>query len=109
MHMLDVWRSGTSTSPSTHRRVVWGFSAASSFAALLVLAVCAAPSQAGTVRQLTDQKATAIGAANLDDAGTAVYVNASTNQLGGNPDHRFQIFRYDASTGAGQQITSFSK
>src|SRR5262245_32760824 len=83
--------------------------AASSIAFILVLAVCAAPCLAGTIRQPTDQKSTSIGATSLDDAGTAVYVNASTNQLGGNPEHRFQIFRFDAATGAGQQITSFSK
>src|SRR5262245_12860225 len=93
---------------------------ASALTFILFLAFCAAPPcLAGTVRQLTDQKGTAIGggfvttftseAASLDDAGTAVYINASTNQLGGNPEHRFQIFRFDAATGAGQQITSFSK
>src|SRR5262249_3251265 len=38
-----------------------------------------------------------------------VYVNAGTNQLGGNPEHRYQIFRFDAATGAGQQITNFPK
>ena len=104
--------------PSEQRRVVSGLSPTSSIAAILaVAAVYAAPCMAGTVQQLTDQKATLFGtgfpsslaATSLDDAGTAVYVNAGTNQLGGNPEHRFQIFRFDAVTGAGQQITSFSK
>jgi hypothetical protein len=107
--------------PSQRPRSASTLSPAWSPAVVLVLAACAVPCQAGTVQQLTDQKGTKIGggfptpfsiasaASSLDDAGTAVYVNASTNQLGGNPEHRFQIFRFDAATGAGQQITSFTK
>ena len=128
MGFFHVRRSETSApdaaSPyrtkSEHRRVVSGLAPTSSLAAIFLLLVCAAPCQAGTVRQLTDQKGRTIGggspgttgisgAASLDDAGTTVYVNAVTNQLGGNPEHRFQIFRFDAATGAGQQITSLPR
>ena len=118
MGFLEVRRSEASASPISaspyrnppqHRRVPFPLSPKSSVLAILVLAVCAAPCVAGTVQQLTDQKRTSYGYVSLDDAGTAVYVNAATNQLGGNPEHRFQIFRFDAATGAGQQITSFSK
>ena len=130
MTIFDVGRCVASESPDAgsvykiptqRRRIASALSPTWSLATVLVLAVCAAPCLAGTVRQLTDLKSTTIGAgfpstslstsgaASLDDAGTAVYVNASTNQLGGNPDHRFQIFRFDAAMGAGQQITNFSK
>ena len=108
--------------PSPRRRGASALPPAWSLAAFLMLSVCAAPCLAGTVQQLTDQRGTVTGtgfpiiasssgfsATSLDDAGTAVYVNTTTNQLGGNPEHRFQIFRFDAATGAGQQITSFSK
>src|SRR5262245_51198103 len=99
----------------------WRFWIAAGIGFVLV-AGSGVPGQAGTVRQLTDQRATRIGswgqagtasyapvATCLDDAGSTVYVNSSTNQLGGNPDHLFQIFKFDAATGAGQQITTFTK
>ena len=84
---------------------------------LLALAV---PCEAGVVRRVTDRRITSFGphgkypiyevaASSLDDAGSTVFVNSSTNQLGGNPGHLFQIFRFDAATGAGQQVTSFPK
>src|SRR5262245_60412791 len=89
---------------------------------VLLAAAMATPAGAGVIRQLTDQKSTRIGALggtqgsnssppsqSLDDAGTTVFVNASTNQLGGNPGHQFQIFSFDAATGAGQQVTHFDK
>ena len=112
MQVGGVHRREASASPYAART--------GSVAAVLVLAMCAAPCLAGTVQQITGLKATSIGggfqgtsvtsgAASLDDAGTVVYVNASTNQLGGNPEQRFQVFRFDAATGAGQQITSFIK
>jgi Tol biopolymer transport system component len=67
------------------------------------------PGQAGTIRQVTDFRATRFGAYAIDDAGTNVFVSSSTNQLGTNPGHFFQIFRFDAATGLGQQLTSFPK
>src|SRR5262245_18766975 len=91
--------------PSQGRRGASALPPAWSLASILLLSSCAAPCLAGTVQQLTDSKITTIGAglpgtdsstgaASLDDAGTAVYVNAGTNQLGGNPEHRYQIFRF---------------
>ncbi|MDH3283125.1 MAG: hypothetical protein OEQ13_00150 [Acidobacteriota bacterium] len=65
------------------------------------------PAGAQTVRQLTDLKTTFSPPSAIDDAGTVVYSASSTNQLGGNPQHSFQIFSFDAVTGSGQQISSF--
>jgi len=61
--------------------------------------------QASVVRQLTDTKSAYPRPGVLDDAGTMVITNVPTNQLGGNPLQRWQIFKFDAATGAGQQLT----
>lgn len=91
----------------------------SSSSMLLFVPAFVLPCQAQVVRQLTDQRTGEWGvsglagltdnAAAVDGAGTFVYVNSNTRQLGGNPEGSFQIFRFDAVTGNGQQITHFPK
>src|SRR5438093_11678321 len=76
---------------------------------LAILSIVTPPGLCQVVRQMTDSRASGSGSPALDDAGTAVYVNASTNQLGGNPAYRWQIFRFDAATGAGVQITGLTE
>ncbi len=65
--------------------------------------------EAGTVTQLTDLKTGIAGPGALDDAGTTVYTGSSTDQLGTNPRHAYQIFKFDAVTGAGTQVTSTAR
>ena len=43
----------------------------------------------------------------IDDAGQSIYVVATSNQFGTNPGLQRQIFRFDAASGAGAQLTSF--
>ncbi len=64
------------------------------------------PSGAQVVRQVTFTLTSAPGPGALNDAGTVVYSGTSTDQLGQNPTHGFQVVRFDAATGAGTQITS---
>ncbi len=84
------------------------------FGLILLLAAAILPvstrfGEAGTVTQLTDQKTGIAGPGALDDAGTTVFTGSSTDQLGTNPRHAYQIFRFDAVTGAGTQVTSTSR
>jgi|GEM_PF-962760 len=85
---------------------------------LLVFIAAALPCSAQIVKQITDQRGGDYGVgpqgearsgASLDDAGAFVFVNINTQHLGGNPGGVFQIFRFDAATGAGTQITSFPR
>ncbi len=62
---------------------------------------------AQVVRQVTDLETTATSIGTLNDAGTKAYSVTSTNQLGGNPSHRFQIFEFDTVTGGAVQKTAF--
>jgi Tol biopolymer transport system component len=43
----------------------------------------------------------------IDDAGQSIYVVATSNQFGTNPGLQRQIFRWDAASGVGAQLTSF--
>lgn len=73
----------------------------------LLTLLAADPVAAQGVAQLTDFKSARQGLGVMDDAGTAVFINSSTDQLGGNGEHVFQIFKFDAATGAGEQLTDF--
>jgi Tol biopolymer transport system component len=86
------------------------------FPAAVVLGVLAANLLLGTsllhaqvVRQVTDVRTglTSLGA--LDDAGTWVFAISAADPFGTNPEHTYQIFRWDASTGDGEQITAFDE
>jgi Tol biopolymer transport system component len=72
---------------------------------LVVAALCGAQSTAQVVTQLTDFKHGVATPGVLDDAGTVVYSAMSSNQLGNNTDYSFEIFKFDAVTGAGTMIT----
>lgn len=67
----------------------------------------AAPSEAGVLRALTDNKAGWFSRSSVDSTGTAAFVNASTDRFGGNPGHTWQVFRIDPVSGSGTQLTSF--
>jgi hypothetical protein len=56
--------------------------------------------------QLTDVKTGSTTVASMDSTGTDVYVSSSTNQLGTNPSHAFQLVRFTAATAAGAQLTT---
>lgn len=73
-------------------------------ATLLVLS--GLPSGAQVVTQVTRTLTSAPGPGALNDAGTEIYSGTSTDQLGQNPTHGFQIVRFDAASGAGTQLTS---
>jgi Tol biopolymer transport system component len=81
-----------------HRAIVTG---------LISLALAASTASAQVVRQLTDLVRTDTTLAALDDAGTVAYAISNTDPYGTNPDHLFQIFRWDPVTGDGEQVTSF--
>ncbi len=79
------------------------------FAVLVtVLALPATMLVASVVEQVTDTKSGYFGYYGfMDDTGSNVYVISNANQLGGNPQRAYQIFKYDTTTGAGEQVTSF--
>ncbi len=61
---------------------------------------------AQVVTQVTDEKTTLTAGAALDDAGTAVYSGTSADLLGNNPEHTYQIVRFDPQTGSPTEITN---
>ncbi|UCF66771.1 MAG: PD40 domain-containing protein [Acidobacteriota bacterium] len=77
---------------------------------LAVLAAAAwltiAPAFGQLVHQVTDFKTAVSGPGSLDDAGTWVFAGASADPLGVNPDHAFQVLRFDAATGNPVALTS---
>jgi Tol biopolymer transport system component len=75
-----------------------------------VLAVWGSAVEAQVVRQLTDSKTTTANyIASLDDAGTTAFLSASADLGGLNPDHRFQVARFNAATGAGTLVTDLDR
>jgi Tol biopolymer transport system component len=75
----------------------------------VVIALATIAAHAQVVVQLTDHKSGEVHPiASLTDDGAFVYVSAASNQLGGNPSHASQIYRFDGATGAGTLITSFA-
>ncbi len=84
----------------------------------MVLPVCLAvlgtpsvalPALAGTVVQITDDRTSVAGPGALDDAGTALFTGTSADVAGVNPDHTFQVVRFDPLTGAASQVTGARK
>lgn len=59
---------------------------------------------AQTVTQLTDTKTGFATPGAMDDAGSFVIASTSSNQLGDNPEHAFQLMRFDPTTGAATTI-----
>jgi Tol biopolymer transport system component len=75
---------------------------------LLLIPLSASQGTAQVVRQLVNSYAGAIWErAALDDAGNTVFAVAQSDQLGGNPSHAYQTFRFDAATGAGTLLTQY--
>jgi len=62
--------------------------------------------QAQVVRQMTDIKTGCSSVPAIDSNGVDVYVSSTTNQLGTNASHAFQLVRFTASSGAGAQLTT---
>lgn len=73
-------------------------------------AVLVTPSlgHAQVVRQITDARTGRTSVGDMDDAGSVVYAISSTDPVGTNPRHLFQIFRWDTVTGVAEQITDFA-
>src|SRR5262245_63503407 len=63
--------------------------------------------KAQVVSNLIDPSRGAMFTAAIDGPGAYVYAVSSTNQLGTNPQFTKQIFRWNATTGAGVQLTQF--
>lgn len=60
---------------------------------------------AGVVRQLTSELTTVAAPGVMDDAGGVVYTGSSADLTGTNPDHAFQVWRFDPLSAAATQIT----
>jgi Tol biopolymer transport system component len=71
----------------------------------VALAAAAPPAPAQIVTQATDVRTVIAGPGALDDAGSFVFTGSTTNQLGGNPRHAPQVFRFDAVSGAATALT----
>ncbi len=85
-----------------------GVSVRSIVSGFLLACLAAVPAaRAQVVRQVTHGLTSLAGPGALDDAGRWVFTGSSTDQLGNNPDHSFQVFRFDAVTGAGEKLTDF--
>jgi Tol biopolymer transport system component len=72
---------------------------------LLALLAWVVPAAAQVVRQITDERTTLSGPGAMDDSGTAVWTGASADFAGENPDHAFQIVRFDPATGTANPVT----
>ena len=75
--------------------------------AILALLLAALASSAGVVQQVSDTPAGRFGPPALDDAGSEVFFVTSEDLTGGNPQHGFQIFIINPTTGAATQLTDF--
>jgi len=73
--------------------------------AAAAIAAFAPASADGIVRQLTSETTTLAAPGALDDAGTVVFTGASADLLGTNPDHAFQLWRFDPTTAAAAQVS----
>ncbi|MCP3979221.1 MAG: hypothetical protein GY716_07830 [bacterium] len=76
--------------------------------ALLLATVVAGGLEAAVTRQLVQQDPTITNSWAIDDAGTTVFAAATGDPVGANPLNAFQVFAFDSTTGAAQQLTSFT-
>jgi len=74
--------------------------------AIALFSTCAL---AQVVREVKDFPAETFVGAAIDGPGSVVYTVSTSNQYGTNPQFREQIFRWDAATGAGAQLTNFEE
>jgi Tol biopolymer transport system component len=75
--------------------------------ATLVLCLANLPAVAGTLTQLTDERAVHFSVTTLDDAGASVFATTTADLGGANPANRSQLARWSATTGAGSLLTTF--
>ena len=78
------------------------------FLAVFLVAISFPTIHAQVTRQLTDVKTGLSGTASLDDSGTLVFANMSTDQFASNPEHHWQVASWDPATGLGSAITGFT-
>jgi Tol biopolymer transport system component len=64
---------------------------------------------AQVVRQVTDLVATLTGGGMPDDAAGFVFAVSSTDPYGTNPEHVYQIFRWNPATGEGAQVSNLEE
>ena len=78
---------------------------------LLLALVLTTPAAAQVVRQLTDHDSggSYLHFGSLDDAGTKLFYIAAEDPDGVNGEGRFQIMRWDASSGDVEQVTSLDR
>jgi Tol biopolymer transport system component len=75
-------------------------------AALIAVSLASSIVSAQVVSMVKDFSGETYESVAIDDAGQSIYVVATSNQFGTNPDLQRQIFRWDAASGAGAQLTS---
>jgi Tol biopolymer transport system component len=75
--------------------------------ALLAAVVWFSSTPAQVVRQLTSLIHTRTTGAALDDAGSVAFAVSNGDPYGTNPGLRYQLFKWNPATGAGEQVTSF--
>ena len=73
----------------------------------LLTALTVTVANAQVVRLVKDLSGESVTAVAIDGTGTNVFAVASSNQYGTDPKYRNQIFRWDAASGAGTQLTNF--
>lgn len=76
---------------------------------LLATAFISAVAHGQVVREIKDIATEDFSSVAIDRAGGVIYAVSTSNQYGTNPGHRPEIFRWDAATGAGEQLTSFDE
>jgi len=65
------------------------------------------PVQAQAIRQVTDFKGDYSGTSGIDDAGTIIVGASCSDPFGTNPDHAWQIIKWELPGGTRSQLTDF--
>jgi len=76
---------------------------------LFGIGLAAATARAQVVREIKDLTTEDFSSVAIDRAGRVIYSVSTSNQYGTNPGHRQEIFRWDAASGVGEQLTSFEE
>jgi Tol biopolymer transport system component len=75
--------------------------------ASVALMAVTSPVRAQVVKQITHVKTGWTSLGEPDDAGDTIFAISTADPYGTNAQHRLQIFAWNPSTGAGQQLTAF--
>ena len=75
--------------------------------ALVIWAQFSAPLPAQTIRQLTDARPDGWRSEDLSDDGTIVVAAWRADPLGTNPEHVYQVFKWEMPANVPVQLTSF--